>query len=206
MSVTFRMFRWARERASAEHGFTMVIALGVLLVTSLLLTAVFYAVSGEIDIATDNLAAKRAYAAADAGVQAYLYQMNQNPNSWETCANDTQSTPVTVPGSADGETYTFRPIYANGNTACTSNVINSLVDSTTGSIRLVFTGSGRRESRRTAGDRGQLPHGQPVLDFLWYTHFEAVDDGIPPATASAACSTATAATRPATSCGSPGTR
>ena len=130
-----RMMRRARVRASAEHGFTMVIALGVLLVTSLLLTAVFYAVSGEIHIGTDNLAAKRAYAAADAGVQAYLYQMNQNPNYWETCTNDTQSTAVTVPGSSDNASYTFTPIYANGNTGCTSNVINSLVDSTTGRVR-----------------------------------------------------------------------
>ncbi len=157
-----RMLRWARARASAEHGFTMVIALGVLLVTSLLLTAVFYAVSGDIHIGTENLAAKRAYAAADAGVQAYLYQMNQNPNYWETCANNTQSTPVTVPGSADGGTYTFQPIYANGNTSCTSNVINSLVDSTDrfdppGVHRL-----GWGEARGAEGDRGQLPDGQPA--------------------------------------------
>jgi len=177
-TTTVRRMRWARERASAEHGFTMVIALGVLLVTSLLLTAVFYAVSGEIHIGTDNLAAKRAYAAADAGVQAYLYQMNQNPNYWETCANNTQSSPVTVPGSADGATYTFQPIYANGNTSCTSNVINSLVDSTTGSIRMVFTGSagGTPVVKRAIVVSFRM---DSPLDFLWYTHFEAVDDGIP---------------------------
>ncbi|HUA06366.1 MAG TPA: hypothetical protein VMB27_20840 [Solirubrobacteraceae bacterium] len=182
MSVTISrsrgVLRWARSRAAAEHGFTMVIALGVLLVTSLLLTATFYAVSGEIHIGTDNLASKRAYAAATAGVQAYLYQMNQNPNYWETCANDTQSTAVTVPGSTDNASYTFKPIYANGNTGCTSNVINSLVDSTTGTIRLVFTGS--------AGTRPVVQRAILVsfrmdspLDFLWYTHFESIDDGIP---------------------------
>ena len=38
-SISQDAARWARARASAEHGFTMVIALGVLLVTSLLLTA-----------------------------------------------------------------------------------------------------------------------------------------------------------------------
>jgi Tfp pilus assembly protein PilX len=172
------MLRWARTRAAAEHGFTMVVALGVLLVTSLLLTAMFYAISGDIHIGTDNLASKRAYDAANAGVQAYLYQMNQNPNYWETCGNDTQSTAVTVPGSSDGESYSYQPIYANGNTSCTSNVINSLVDSTTGSIRLVFTG--------TAGANPVVKRAIVVsfrmdspLDFLWYTHFEAVDDGIP---------------------------
>jgi type II secretory pathway pseudopilin PulG len=173
-----RTLRWARERASAEHGFTMVAALGVLLVTSLLLTAMFYAVSGEIHVGTDNLAAKRAYAAASAGVQAYLYQMNQNPNYWETCANDTQATAVTVPGSSDNASYTFQPIWANGNTGCTSNVINSLVDNTTGSIRLVFTGSagGRPVVNRAIVVSFRM---DSPLDFLWYTHFEAVDDGIP---------------------------
>ncbi len=178
LSAIGRTFRWARSHASAEHGFTMVIALGVLLVTSLLLTAVFYAVSGEIHIGTDNLASKRAYAAATAGIQAYLYQMNQNPNYWETCTNDAQSTAVNVPGSSDNASYTFKPIYANGNTGCTSNVINSLVDSTTGTIRIVFTGS--------AGARPVVQRSVLVsfrmdspLDFLWYTHFEAVDDGIP---------------------------
>ncbi|HUB03497.1 MAG TPA: hypothetical protein VMA76_00445 [Solirubrobacteraceae bacterium] len=178
LTTSSRVLRWARTRAAAEHGFTMVVALGVLLVTSLLLTATFYAVSGDIHVGTDNLAAKRAYAAASAGVQAYLYQMNQNPNYWETCGNDTQSTPVTVPGSADGATYTFQPIYANGNTSCTSNVINSLVDSTTGSIRLVFTGKAGANPVVQRGIVVSFRMDSP-LDFLWYTHFEAEDTVIP---------------------------
>ncbi len=175
---TLKAARWARHRLSAEHGFTMVVALGVLLVTSLLLTAVFFALQGEIQSGTTDLASKRAYAAATAGINAYLYQLNQNPNYWNTCANDTQSTPVSVPGSADGAQYTYAPIYANGNTACTSNVINSLIDNTTGSIRMVFTG--------TAGTRPVVTRAITVsfrmdspLDFLWYTHFESVDNGIP---------------------------
>ncbi len=178
LNTSTKTLRWARRRAAAEHGFTMVVALSVLLVTSLLLTATFYAISGDIHVGTDNLAAKRAYAAASAGVQAYLYQMNQNPNYWETCTNDTQSTAVSVPGSSDGESYTFQPIYANGNTSCTSNVINSLVDSTTGSIRLVFTGKagGNPVVQRAIVVSFRM---DSPLDFLWYTHFEAVDDGIP---------------------------
>lgn len=170
--------RWARRRLSPEHGFTMVMALGVMLVTSLLLTAVFFALQGEIQSGRTDLAAKRAYAAATAGVNAYLYQLNQNPNYWNTCANDIQSTPVSVPGSSDGASYTYAPIYANGNTSCTGNVINSMIDNTTGTIRMLFTG--------TAGTRPIVTRAIVVsfrmnspLDFLWYTHFESVDDGIP---------------------------
>jgi len=175
---TLKAARWARGRLSAEHGFTMVVALGVLLVTSLLLTAVFFALQGEIQSGATDLSSKRAYAAATAGINAYLYQLNQNPNYWNTCSNDVQSTPVSVPGSADGAKYTYAPIYANGNSACTTNVINSLIDNTTGTIRMVFTG--------TAGNRPVVTRAIVVsfrmdspLDFLWYTHFESVDDGIP---------------------------
>ncbi len=175
---TLRAAGWARRRLSAEQGFTMVLALGVLLVTSLLLTAVFFALQGEIQSGTTDLASKRAYAAATAGVNAYLYQLNQNPNYWNTCANDTQSAPVSVPGSSDGASYTYAPIYANGNTSCTTNVINSLIDNTTGTIRMVFTGKAGTRPVVTRAIVVSFRMDSP-LDFLWYTHFESVDDGIP---------------------------
>ena len=77
----------------------MVVALSVLLVTSMLLTGVFFALQGEIHSGTNDLSAKRAYAAAQAGVQAYLYELDQNPNYWETCANDTSELHVPSPGA-----------------------------------------------------------------------------------------------------------
>jgi Tfp pilus assembly protein PilX len=178
LTTTLKAARWARHRLSAEHGFTMVVALGVLLVTSLMLTAVFFALQGEIHVGTNDLAAKRAYAAATAGVNAYLYQLNQNPNYWNTCSNDIQSTAVPVPGSSDGATYTYAPIYANGNTTCTSNVINSLIDNTTGSIRMLFTGKAGTNPVVTRSIVASFRMNSP-LDFLWYTHFESVDSGIP---------------------------
>src|SRR5947209_7070477 len=177
-TTTLKAGRWARHRLSAEHGFTMVLALGVLLVTSLLLSAVFFALQGEIHLGTDDLAAKRAYAAATAGVNAYLYQLNQNPNYWNTCSNDIQSSPVTVPGSSDGGSYTYAPVYANGNTSCTSNVISSLIDNTTGSIRMVFTGKAGTNPVVTRSVVVSFRMNSP-LDFLWYTHFEAIDNGLP---------------------------
>ena len=171
------LLRRAHRRLGAEHGFTMVVALGALTVTSLLVAATFIALQGGSQIGRENLSAKQAFSAAQAGVNAYLYQMNQNPNYWETCANDILAeTPV--PGASDGASYSYQPIYANGNTTCTTNVINSLVDNTTGTIRMVFTGY--------AGNRPQVSRGIVVsfrmnspLDFLWYTHFEAFDPSIP---------------------------
>jgi type II secretory pathway pseudopilin PulG len=166
--------RWrARARLAAEDGFTMVIVLGVLLVSSLLLTAVFVALQGEIHLGTDDQAAKRAYSAATAGINAFLYDMNQNPNYWETCSNDTQAT-TTVPGSSDGESYSYSPIYANGNTSCGSNVINSLVDTTTGTIRMLFTGTAGTNPAVTRSIVASFRMNSP-LDFLWYTNYESLD-------------------------------
>jgi len=179
MTRAKRICQLLRNRLAPEHGFTMVVVLGVLLVTSLLTAATVVALQGEIHLSSDNLASKRAYAAASAGVQAYLYQLNQNPNYWETCSNDTSTeSPTAVPGASDGEQYSFQPIFANGNTGCTSNMINALVDNTTGTIRFVFTGYSGTNPQVTRSIVTSFRMNSP-LDFLWYTHFEALDDDIP---------------------------
>src|SRR5206468_7597356 len=114
MTLIASILRRARNRLAAENGFTMIVALGVLTVTSLLVAATFIALQGQAQLGQDNLSAKQAYSAAQAGVNAFLYDMNQNPNYWETCGNDTLAA-TAVPGSSDGEQYSYQPIYANGN-------------------------------------------------------------------------------------------
>jgi type II secretory pathway pseudopilin PulG len=175
--TTATTIRGRRRRLAAEDGFTMVLALGVMLVTSMLLTGVFFALQGEVHSGTNDLSAKRAYAAAQAGIQTYLYDLNQNPNYWGTCANDTVgSTPV--PGASDGATYSYAPVYANGNTGCTSNMINALVDTNTGTIRMTFTGKAGTNPVISRSIVVSFRMNSP-LDFLWYTHFEAFDTSIP---------------------------
>ncbi len=172
MSVTGGNQR--RLRLSGEDGFTMLIALGVLAVTALLLAAVWIAVDGDVHQNQHDLDAKRAYFAASAGVNAFLYQLNQNPDYWDTCANDSQSA-TAVPGSTTGEEYSYAPILANGASACgTPSVISSLIDDSSGSLRIKFTGyaGGSPQVQRgiVAGFREKTP-----FDFLWYTVYEALD-------------------------------
>lgn len=160
---------------SAESGFVMLIALGVLAVTTLLVTALFIAVRGDIHSNQHDLDGKRAYAAAQAGVNAYLYQLNQNPGYWQNCANDSLAQTM-VPNSSPPESYSYAVIPANGASACTSNVIGSLIDNSTGSLRLEFTGyagAGPVKREIVASVRKLSP-----LDFLWYTVFEALDKTI----------------------------
>jgi Tfp pilus assembly protein PilX len=72
----------AVSRAREQDGVTMIIAMGVMLVTSLLLTASFLAARGDINLSHTDTTQKEAYYAAVAGVQEFEYQMQVNPYYW----------------------------------------------------------------------------------------------------------------------------
>ena len=76
-----------RTRARDERGFTMLLALYVLTITTLLLGAAYVAVLSDTHLSRNDLDQKRAYAAAQAGIAQYNYDLNQNPNYWENCAS-----------------------------------------------------------------------------------------------------------------------
>jgi hypothetical protein len=181
ISTAISAFRHARRRLAAEGGFTMLLALSVLTITSLLIAGTFVATQGDAHLTQHDLDGKRAYLAARAGMNEFLYQLNQNPNYWLTCSNDIQATPIAVrPAAVTGEEYSFQPIFNSGYSAsnCSTNPISALVDPGTGSLRLEFTGysgSGTTQVERgiVAGFRKDSP-----LDFLWYTVYEAFDTSI----------------------------
>lgn len=170
-----RAARGAQRRLSDEQGFTMIIALGVMLVTSLLVAAVLVAVAGDTNTTRHDLDSKRAYSAARAGLNAFLYNLDQNPNYWSTCANDASGV-TPVPGASTAVSYSFQPIYNSGYSAtnCPTNAVAALIDPLTGSLRVKFTGySGATpQVSRTvvAAFRKRSP-----LDFLWYTVYETQD-------------------------------
>jgi Tfp pilus assembly protein PilX len=174
------VWRRVRDRLGAESGFTMIVALGVLVVTALLAAAVFTTVSSDAFLTRADLDGKRAYAAAQAGLQEYLYQLNDNAATsswWETCSNDTASS-VAVPGSTS-ETYSYQPVPANGQTACVStNPVGSLIDTTTGTLRMAFTGTSGQATRTVVASFKTLS----PLSFLWYTVYETEDNSLPGAT------------------------
>jgi len=81
-------------RPGAEHGFTLIVALGVLLVSSLLMTAAFVAAEGDIHLTQGDTAAKKAYYAALAGVQDYEYHLTQDGNYLTYCTTPTPANPA----------------------------------------------------------------------------------------------------------------
>src|ERR1700680_2932218 len=84
----------------AEAGFTMIIALGVMLVSSLLLVATFTAIRGDAHQSHVDVTQKQAYFAALAGIQEYQYKLEANANYWSTCPKPEGA----VPGEAN-ESY-----------------------------------------------------------------------------------------------------
>ena len=103
------------------------IVIGALMVVMLLSAAAFLAVQSDASLTRADLDGKRAYAAAQSGMQAYLYSLNVNASNstwWETCSNDKSNggagTPVAVPGATTGATYSYTPVPANGATACSA--------------------------------------------------------------------------------------
>ena len=159
----------------------MIFALGTLVVTSLLTAAIVTAVIGDTALSRADLDGKRAYAAAQSALQAYMYQANDNSGTsqwWENCANDTlgsAASPVAVPGSNTGAAYSWAPVLANGATTCsTSDPIGTLIDTSTGVLRMKFSGYAGKEQRTIVASLRTLT----PLSFLWYTVHETVDNSI----------------------------
>ncbi len=160
-----------QKRLRAEDGFTMTIALMVLTISSLLIAAAFVAAKGDIGNTQHDLDAKRAYSAARSGLANFLVQLNRNTELWESCPSKGSTQ---VPGGPSNLRYSYTTVPANGATACsTSNPVGTLVDFSSGSFRMKFTGtSGTPAVTRTivAAFRRDSP-----LDFLWYSVYETLD-------------------------------
>ena len=170
--------RGLRARLRSEAGFTMLLAIGVLAVTAMLSAAVFEAVGSDAQLSRADLDGKRAYAAAQAGLQAYLFQLNSHATTsqwWETCANDSQ-TAITVPGSSTGVYYSYQPV----NTCLATDPVGSLINTATGTLGMKFTGysgSGCPTAGGQCQTRTIVANLRTVspLSFLWYTVYESKD-------------------------------
>jgi Tfp pilus assembly protein PilX len=174
-----------RDRLCGQAGFTMIVALGAMVVTSLLISATFIALEGEAHLSQADLDGKRAYYAAQAGLNAYLYHLNNDSTYWQTCANDTTVSGTNptgwtaVPGNAS-ESYRYSAELANGSTSCSNtNVVNSMIDTNSGGLSMTFqgkSGSGGNASL-TRGIVATFKRASP-LQYLWYTVYEALDSSV----------------------------
>lgn len=184
MSRTDRIRRRRTELAS-EEGFTLIAVLGVMLALMALTVTAFAAAGGDIRLGRYDQDQKRAYAAAEAGIQRYLYQLNEDNGYWARCTNvpppmkvnqawngvgpDPRQR-VNIPGST--EQYAVELIPANGRPSCNpADATDTMIDSSTGTFRIRSTGfanNAKRSIVATMRRRG-------FLDFLYFTDYETAD-------------------------------
>ena len=82
-----RLIPRLRTRLGTEHGFSMIIVMGVMAASTLFVAAAFAAANGDLPLTRDSQDRKQSYAAAEAGVNLYQYHLNQDPDYWTKCTN-----------------------------------------------------------------------------------------------------------------------
>jgi hypothetical protein len=186
----------SRMRLRSDAGFTMIFVLGVLAVVMGLSVAAFAAVKSDLPLTSNDSLQKQAYAAAQAGVQRYLYDLDQDSEFWTQCKNggpswinDPVSTPANrstlnrtaVPGATNYPAYAVELLPAAGQatyTQCsTANPVASMIQTGGnggGTIRIRATGfagpTGSVMRTITANLREQS-----FLDYEWFTNYETSD-------------------------------
>ena len=179
-----------RKAAGSQGGFTLIVALGVLLVTSMLLVAGFTAVDGDTHLAREDVSHKEAYYAALAGVQAYEYQLEKNPDFWQTC----ESLPVTgEPKVLEGTSrYSVELLPASSAPAGTEKCnpakpFETAIESKgrqTNTFRIKSTGFAGKEQSSLVATFGVTG----FLDFVYFTRFEEFDPSLDNASSVEKCS------------------
>jgi hypothetical protein len=173
-----------------ENGFTMIITLGVLFVSSLLMTAAFVAAEGDINLTHNDTSAKKAYYAAQAGISDYAFHLNADFNYWTYCTggaaasnkalNQVGSTAnkVAVPGSSEEE-YAIQLLPAStapvADKKCDpASPVSTMIQSTGangGTFRIESTGYSGKEKRTLLATFAHTS----FLNFLYYTQYETLD-------------------------------
>jgi Tfp pilus assembly protein PilX len=196
------------RQASSEHGFTMIVTLGVLLVSSLLMGAAFVAAEGDIHLTQNDAAAKKAYYAAQAGIQDYEYHLTQDGNYLNYCTTPTPANPALnqyykegtkeqplkaselktaeVPGpegKSSGETYAIQLLPAESapkeNKKCdTSNVVETMVEQKLGGAAGTF----RLQSTGFAEGKKRTIvatfKNANFVSYVWYSVYETGDSSL----------------------------
>jgi Tfp pilus assembly protein PilX len=156
----------ARRPAREEAGFTMIVAIIVLFVTSLLVAGALVAANGDIHATSTDTSRKKAYYAALAGINAYQYQLSANPNYWIKCP---ESANVKVPSSSD-EQYTTSTLPSSNHTKCESDKQPSILE-LNGTFRIKSVGTSGGAKRTIVAS---FTH-PGFLNYVYFTNYEVED-------------------------------
>ena len=134
-----------------EGGFTMVVTIAILLITSLLIASALANASGDVRLTRSNTAAQQAYYAAQAGLQVYEFNLNTTLNYWQKCPRtEPEGNPEKkvslleeTKETGDEESYKYETLPATGYTKCEENKQTTIVETSGtahGTFRIKSTG------------------------------------------------------------------
>lgn len=187
MHLIARIARRAATGARGEEGFTFIAIVGLLAAAMALSVAAFAAAGGDVHLSRNDEDQKRAYAAAEAGVQDYFFRLTQDNAYWAKC--DTPEAPNPALNLAGGSvsalkrrnvpdsdaSYAIELLPANGRARCDvrdpdgTMIVASGLQSGTFSIRSTgFSGDVRRTIVASFRRRS-------FLDYLYFTDYETAD-------------------------------
>jgi hypothetical protein len=177
---------------ASEHGFSMIVVMGVMAASTLFVAAAFAAANGDLPLTRDSQDRKQSYAAAEAGINLYQYHLNQDPDYWTKCTNvpapnSSENQPVNQAWNGTGTDprrwrnvagvptqYTIELLPANTATSCVEGNLSTMVDAATGSFRIRSTGRPRAGSKLKRSIVASFRR-RSFLDFLYFTDFETTD-------------------------------
>jgi Tfp pilus assembly protein PilX len=184
--------RSPRALVAGEHGFSMIVVMGVMMASALFVAAAFAAANSDLPLTRDSQDRKQAYAAAEAGVNLYQYHLNQDSDYWTRCTNvpapnATENQPVNqkwngvLPDPRRWRNvaglptrYAIELLPANGATQCVEGTQSTMIDAATGAFRIRSTGQPRSTSTLKRSIVATFRR-RSFLDFLYFTDFETTD-------------------------------
>jgi type II secretory pathway pseudopilin PulG len=165
----------------SERGFTMIAVMVVMAVATALAGGALLAAQQDLPFSKATGDRKQAYAAAEAGVEYYLYQMTSDNDYWTKCDAVPAPAPVNQKGAnprkwrtitGTNSRYTIELLPAVGSVCTAGSAETTLLDQTTGTIKIRATGkagpTGKQISRTIVADFRR----DSFLDFLYFTDFE----------------------------------
>jgi Tfp pilus assembly protein PilX len=173
-----------------ERGFTMVTVIITMMVVMLLSVAALSAAQNDLPAGKHDTDRKIAYAAAEAGVQNYLYHLVEDPTYWSKCT--TVAAPVnngwdgtstrkwaSVPGAQSR--YTVELLPANGAAACLpASPEATMIDTNTGTFRIRVTGQALKPDGVSGVKRTIVVNLRraSLLDYVYFTDKEVLDGSL----------------------------
>jgi type II secretory pathway pseudopilin PulG len=181
MSVNVRDI--GRRLRDSEDGFTMVLAIVTMMISSVLVAATLSTASGDFQLTNNDLNQKKAYYAAQAGISDYQFHLNQDVNYWTYCTSvptpsalnqvGSTSNRRNVPGS--NASYAIELLPAAGQSACsTADPIGTMIESTgpaANTFRIRSTGYSNGVQRSIVATFRR----RSFVDFIYYTIYETLD-------------------------------